>query len=193
MGGEIVVRDQHQLTSAKKKKKKKKKKKMVDPPEERLSYHEMAALAQQRYRDQRVPRRKIIPEPPPPLEVEDNHTKKNVPFCRRILRLMPTKAPGIGRYGLSPEAEKAIRCLCITKKQLRTLHRRFEDIDTMGIGQISKQDFWAAVGIHPSAYTDKLFEMIDADGSGMMVSWARVSTIRGTLVQIPIQQLTAAA
>jgi Ca2+-binding EF-hand superfamily protein len=29
-------------------------------------------------------------------------------------------------------------------------------------------DFWKNLGINASAYTDKLFEMIDVDGSGMM-------------------------
>ena len=33
--------------------------------------------------------------------------------------------------------------------------------------QINKKDFWESMGVHPSAFSNKIFEMIDSDASGM--------------------------
>ena len=47
------------------------------------------------------------------------------------------------RYGLSDEALRAVRALCLTKSMLRRLHNRFNDMDDKGLGQIRKvSDFW---------------------------------------------------
>ena len=69
---------------------------------------------------------------------------------------------------LSAEAEKAVTALGLSRFMLQQLFWRFEDIDLAGQGQITKIAFWDEIGVTPSAYTDKLFDMIDSDGSGMM-------------------------
>eukprot|EP00614_Pseudopedinella_elastica_P021331 CAMPEP_0172628264 /NCGR_PEP_ID=MMETSP1068-20121228/160735_1 /TAXON_ID=35684 /ORGANISM="Pseudopedinella elastica, Strain CCMP716" /LENGTH=359 /DNA_ID=CAMNT_0013438395 /DNA_START=12 /DNA_END=1091 /DNA_ORIENTATION=- len=39
-------------------------------------------------------------------------------------------------------------------------------MDLVGNGQIDKFDFWDYLDVQPTQYTDKLFELIDSDGSG---------------------------
>ena len=142
-------------------KRKKKGKKYV----REFSYFELAERKQAIYRTRRCPL-PIAPEPlalPPPPIIEDLKAKRR---CCVWLKRACIKTPPISFWKLSPHALKAVQALALTPKQVRRLHERFEDMDTFGQGQITRAEFWEEIGVVPSAFTNKLFEMIDVDNSG---------------------------
>ena len=52
-----------------------------------------------------------------------------MPWWLQLQRWLPTRPPSLEWYELSPEAERAIRALAVTRGQLRSLHRGFCDMD----------------------------------------------------------------
>ena len=142
-----------------------KKKQRMKNKQKKLSYFEKAELQQQRYREARWRPPRIAPPPPPkpPKVVEDLKVKKRRCVCLKRCCRVP---PRIAHWGLTPHANKACEAFGLTRKEVQTLHDRFEDMDTFGQGQITRTEFWQELDIVGSSFTEKLFEMIDSDGSG---------------------------
>mmetsp|Transcript_4704 Transcript_4704/g.6050 ORF Transcript_4704/g.6050 Transcript_4704/m.6050 type:complete len:484 (+) Transcript_4704:64-1515(+) len=126
---------------------KKKKKK------EGLSYYEQVEAQKLAYRNARMPRRIPTPRPPTPPEIEEEIVVK-------------PKGRKQQTHSLSDATNRSIQALCLTNKQVRKLQKKF---DSLGAGgEVTKLAFWQELEITPSPFTDKLFEMIDTDGSGIM-------------------------
>eukprot|EP00614_Pseudopedinella_elastica_P010169 CAMPEP_0172593082 /NCGR_PEP_ID=MMETSP1068-20121228/12275_1 /TAXON_ID=35684 /ORGANISM="Pseudopedinella elastica, Strain CCMP716" /LENGTH=502 /DNA_ID=CAMNT_0013390463 /DNA_START=157 /DNA_END=1665 /DNA_ORIENTATION=+ len=112
------------------------------------------------------------PSRPPRLLPSEPAEPRKAGLVTRLLRNVPLfSAPDLKHYRETYDmrgAEEAVKALYLTRRQLQTLHYKFKDIDTMGVGQISQSDFWDALDVVRSPFTDKLFEMIDANGSGFL-------------------------
>lgn len=120
-----------------------------------LSYYEQVEEEKLKYRNCRVPRRVPTPRPPTPPEIEEEIVVKK-----------PKGKVKEYEVSLSEAAERSIKALCLTNKQVRKLKRKFNSLGANG--EVTKASFWAELEIKPSAFTDKLFEMVDSDNSGVM-------------------------
>ena len=137
--------------------------------EREMSYIEMTEMVQKVYRDRRYPIKKVFPEPVKPQpQAEVVKPLGCLSWMgRKAARLYPfRKLPKLEEYNMNPESMRAVQALCLNLENVQLLHDKFRDMDLVGNGQIDKFDFWDYLDVQPTQYTDKLFELIDSDGSG---------------------------
>ncbi len=49
----------------------------------------------------------------------------------------------------------------LTPQIIRRLQQQFDELDNLGSGHIDKADFYAALGIKPNFFADKVFSLVD--------------------------------
>ena len=95
-------------------------------------------------------------------EVEKlDSSKDTTTFFQRIMSGGETVTVSMGRFG-----KEAAEGLGLTPKDLKRVRLAFDAIDTNHDGSLSSIEFLCAMGEKGSAFTDKVFQMIDVDRNG---------------------------
>jgi len=141
-------------------------KRRVREVRDRSCYEELESL-ESRYRERRRIRVKVVRQKtPPPIEQIIPEAPKLVTMGQRMTSILKPR-PKVS-YKLTPTAAKAVKALGITNRQVTRLLRIYMQMDYEKQNQINKDDFWNGMGAKRTPYTDKIFEMVDLDDSGMM-------------------------
>lgn len=65
---------------------------------------------------------------------------------------------------MTPELESAMEKYSLSESTITILNKKFKELDTMCVGYLDKTDFYAAVGMKPNYFANKIFEIVDLDG-----------------------------
>jgi Ca2+-binding EF-hand superfamily protein len=96
------------------------------------------------------------------MKVKKSHPKRSIWLA--IYEIFTGRAGSIELK--NKHARQVAEALDLQPWHLRRMRRRFDDIDVDRSGNVSAAEFLEATGASRSAFTDKLFAMIDLDGNG---------------------------
>ena len=94
-------------------------------------------------------------------ELEKDSGTDTTNFFQRRISGGETVTVTMGRFG-----KEAAEGLGLTQKDLNRVRLAFDNIDTNNDGSLSSIEFLAAMNEKGSAFTDKVFQMIDVDRNG---------------------------